>query len=68
MLPELCKRKHMRIPGNSQPRPEMEHGPQGGQTVRYINSPTELSRPGPQGGQTVRSIHSPTELSRPGPH
>jgi len=41
----------------------IEPGPRGGQTVRFINSPTELSWPGPWGGQTVRCIDPTTDLS-----
>jgi len=37
-------------------------GPQAGQTVIYIHSPTQLHDLGPRRGQTVRSIHSLTEL------
>jgi len=41
--------------------------PWGGQTVRFIHSPTELSWPGPRREQAVGYIHSPTELSWPRP-
>jgi len=54
-------------PGNTPPRPGIEPGLRGGQTERYIHSPTELPCPRPWRGQTVRYIHSPTELSWPGP-
>jgi len=55
------------IPQNTLSCPGIDPGPQGGQTVRHFNFPTELSWPGPWREQTARYIHSPTELSRPGP-
>jgi len=52
-----------KLPRTTPPRPRIEPEPQGGQTVGYICSPTELSWPGPRRGQTVRYICSPTEPS-----
>jgi len=54
-----------KIPWNTPPWLGVEFGLQGGQTMRFTHSPTELSWPGPQSEQTVRFAHSPTELSWP---
>ena len=41
--PSVCVISQGKIPGNSLPRLEIEPGPRGGQTVRYMHSSTELS-------------------------
>jgi len=52
-----------KIPWNTPPRLGIESGPHGGQTVRFIHSPPDLSRPGQRRGQNVRFVQFPTELS-----
>jgi len=52
---------------NTLPRLGIEPGLRWGQTVRYIQSPVELSWRGPRRGQTGKYIHSPTALSWPRP-
>ena len=54
-----------KLPWNTLPWPGIEPGPSREKTVKYINSPTELSWPRPRRGRTVRYIHYSTELSWP---
>jgi len=66
-FPSVCDQPGKNLWKYSAVAAGIEPGPRGGQTVRYIHSPTELSWPEPRRGQTVRYINSPTELSWSGP-